>query len=121
MSTGILQRAILILISGLISFSVPVLAAEVPSMILVIHDGQFQPGKLMVPSGVKIKLMVKNQDDLPAEFESYELSREVIVPAHKDVSLYIGPLDPGSYPYFNDLNHAMTGSVVVEQSGKKVN
>jgi hypothetical protein len=90
-------------------------------MILVIHDGQFQPDKLILPPGVKIKLIVKNQDGLPAEFESYELSREVIVPAHKEVSLYIGPLDPGSYPYFNDLNHAMTGSVVVEQSGKKVN
>ena len=121
MTTGILQRAILILMSGLIGLSMPVLAAEVPSMTLVIHDGQFQPDKLMLPSGVKIKLIVKNQDDLPAEFESYELSREVIVPAHKEVSLYIGPLDPGSYPYFNDLNHAMTGNVVVEQSGKKAN
>ena len=62
---------------------------------------------------LQVKLLIHNQDSLPAEFESYDLSREVVVPGHSSVTVYIGPLSPGRYNFFNDFNHAAQGWVVV--------
>lgn len=81
--------------------------------LLVIHGKQFEPTELALPAGTKIKLIIRNQDALPAEFESYDLSREVIVPANGEVTIYVGPLEPGRYQFFNDFNRAMQGTVVV--------
>jgi hypothetical protein len=80
---------------------------------LTIKDRLFQPGQLAIPSGKKIKLIVRNQDGLPAEFESSDLSREVIVPAHGEITVFVGPLEPGTYQFFNDFNHDMQGSILV--------
>jgi len=82
--------------------------------VLLMHDKQFEPKQLEVPAGVKVKLVVRNQDAIPAEFESYDLSREVVVPGHSEIEVYIGPLEPGRYEFFNDFNHDMQGAVVVK-------
>ncbi|MBI1174978.1 MAG: cupredoxin domain-containing protein [Sideroxydans sp.] len=96
----------------------PAGAAEL-SPLLVIHDRQFEPNALAFPAGVRIKLLVRNLDSMPAEFESYDMSREVVVPGHGEVTIYIGPLEPGSYEFFNDFNHEMRGSVVVKPDDAK--
>jgi len=87
-------------------------AGEPP--VLLMQNKQFVPKQLELPSGVKIKLVVRNQDAMPAEFESYDLSREVMVPAHGEIEVYVGPLEPGRYEFFNDFNHDMQGVVVVK-------
>jgi len=110
-----------ILLSALLGLNNPAFAADAPPAILIIHNGQFEPEKLILPSRVKMKLTIRNQDAIPLEFESYDLSREVVIPAHNEVSIYIGPLDPGIYKYFNDLNHAMTGSIEVREAAAKGN
>jgi len=81
---------------------------------LVIKDQHFQPTELNIPSGKKVKLEISNQNDTPAEFESADMSREVIVPAHSKATIYLGPLEPGSYRFLNDFNHQMEGAVVVK-------
>lgn len=86
---------------------------------LVIKDQHFQPAELSVPSGKKIRLEISNQDDTPMEFESTDMSREVIVPAHGKTTIFIGPLDPGSYRFLNDFNHQMEGTVVVKLDPNK--
>lgn len=53
------------------------------------------------------------------EFESTDMSREVIVPAHAQTTIFIGPLDPGSYRFLNDFNHQMEGTVVVKLDPNK--
>lgn len=78
----------------------------------------FEPKEFSVPVGVKVELVVRNDDDLPAEFESYDLSREVVVPAHSQVKVYIGPLDAGRYRFFNDFHQASEGWVVVAAATK---
>lgn len=93
-----------------------VLAADTP--VLSIHDSQFEPKQLAIPSGVKLKLLVRNLDALPAEFESTDLSREVIVPGHGEATIYIGPLDPGKYQFFNDFNHDMQGTITAAPAAK---
>ncbi len=87
--------------------------ADIPTAELLIQNQQFTVQELSLPPGTKVKLVIHNQDSLPAEFESYDLSREVVVPGHSSVTVYIGPLSPGRYNFFNDFNHAAQGWVVV--------
>jgi hypothetical protein len=87
--------------------------AAVPGVALTIKEQAFQPQEIPVPAGQQVQLIISNQDDLPAEFESYDLSREIVVPAHGQVKVYIGPLDPGRYRFFNDFHPSSEGWVVV--------
>jgi hypothetical protein len=78
----------------------------------------FAPQVLQVPAGVKVQIIIRNNDDLPAEFERYDLSREIVVPAHAQVKVFIGPLDAGRYRFFNDFHQESEGWVVVAAAGK---
>jgi len=79
----------------------------------------FVPAEVHVPAGVRVELRIVNGDDLPAEFESTDLSREIVVPAHKDVKVFIGPLDAGRYRFFNDFHQSAQGWVVADAATGK--
>jgi hypothetical protein len=104
----------LAILAGLFAICNLAFAADESPAILVIHNQQFDPNKLTLPAGTKIKIVIRNLDDLPAEFESSDLSREVIVAGHGEVTIYIGPLEPGNYQFFNDFNHEMQGTIVAK-------
>ena len=106
---------------GLFALNNLALAADESSALLLIHDKQFEPNNLTIPAGIKVKIVIRNQDSLPTEFESTELSREVIVPGHGEVTVFVGPLEPGSYQFFNDFNRDMRGVIVVKQGSNKGN
>lgn len=101
------------------AFAINASAAEEPSALLTIRGGGFEPGQLSLPAGVRVRLVVRNQDPMPAEFESYDLSREVIVPGNREVAIYVGPLEAGSYRYFNDFNRQMQGDIVAKSDPAK--
>ena len=82
--------------------------------VLVIRANQFQPAQIDVPQGVKVKLTIRNEALLPAEFESYDLSREIVVAPGGQATLFIGPLKPGRYEFFNDFDRSMKGVVVAK-------
>jgi hypothetical protein len=103
-------------LSGSGMASPPGVPANSPA-ILVLHDGQFEPRELALPEGVKVKLVIRNQDPAPAEFESFDLSREVIVAGHGEATVYVGPLQAGTYQFFNDFNRAVQGAIVVKHAG----
>jgi hypothetical protein len=86
---------------------------------LVVKDQQFQPVEITMLPGIKIKLEIENQDDTPFEFESADISREAIVSGHSKTSIYIGPLEPGSYRFLNDFNHHIEGTIVVKSTPAK--
>ena len=71
------------------------LAEDAPTFTIVIKDHKFTPATPEVPAGKKIKLIVKNQDPTPEEFESYELNREKVIAGNSEAIIFIGPLDPG--------------------------
>ena len=75
----------------------------------------FYPSELVIPANTKVKLVVKNLDKTPEEFESYELNREKVVMGRRKVTLFIGPLAPGEYPFFGEF-HAKTaqGKIIVK-------
>lgn len=78
--------------------------AETPVYELSIKDHMFEPALLEVPQGQKVKLVVKNLDATPEEFESYELNREKIIPGNSKAVIFVGPLDAGEYPFFGEFN-----------------
>jgi plastocyanin len=88
---------------------------------IAIHNGQFVPAQLELPPGVKIKLTITNEDALPAEFESFDLSREIIIPVHQAVTVFIGPLRAGRYEFFNDFNPDMRGTITVKSLAEETN
>lgn len=92
----------LIALSMLFAISGFVSAAE--TYTLVIKDHRFEPAELEVPAGQKIKLVVKNEDPTPEEFESHSLKREKIIPGKSQATLSIGPLKPGTYDFFGEFH-----------------
>jgi hypothetical protein len=79
-----------------------------------IKDHQFVPSEVPTPAGVKVELVIKNEQSVNAEFESTILHREKIVPPGGQVSVFVGPLDPGTYEFFDDFNRATNGRLVVK-------
>jgi plastocyanin len=79
-------------------------AAEDPAIPIVIKDHRFDPSEVQVPAGVKVRLLVKNMDATPEEFESHSLHREKVVPGGGEIIVFVGPLSPGSYDFFGDFN-----------------
>ena len=89
-----------------------VLAVE-SDYVLVIKDHKFQPAELNVPAGKKIKIVIENRDTSPEEFESHSLNREKLIAANGSVSIYIGPLTVGRYPFYGEFNEATAQGVIV--------
>lgn len=93
----------------------PVLAEEGANPVLVIKDHRFSPVELHVPAGKKVKLIVRNEDPTPEEFESYELNREKVIAGHSEGTVFIGPLEPGTYPFFGEFNpQTAQGKIIVK-------
>jgi len=91
----------------------PALADE--PLHLVIRDHKFVPERLEVPAGIKFKLLVKNEGDVAAEFESTELNREKVVAAGQEITVFLGPLDAGDYQIFDDFHQETKGVLVAKQ------
>lgn len=72
--------------------------------VLTIRDHKFEPAELTVPAGRKVKIKVVNADPTPEEFESHELNREKVIPGNASANLFVGPLEPGTYPFFGEFN-----------------
>lgn len=94
------------------------LAAESATYALTIHDDKFEPETLKVPAGKRVKIAITNARKSPSEFESAELSREKIVPAGLTLDLWVGPLKPGKYAFFDDFNPAVKGWIEVTAKGQ---
>ena len=101
-------------LAAALSAATSLAAADSGPVQIDIKAQAFAPAEIHVPAGVKVQLHIVNDDALPAEFESTDLSREIVVPAHRDVKVYIGPLDAGRYRFFNDFHQESVGFVVVD-------
>jgi len=82
--------------------------------VLTLNDHQFSPQPLTIPAGQRIKLTVKNLMSGTAEFESSDLGREKVVEAGSEIIVFIGPLDAGTYTYFDDFHRETTGTIVAK-------
>jgi hypothetical protein len=90
-----------------------VLAAAEPEFAITLRNHQFTPAEINVPAGVKVKLVVDNQDAGPEEFDSHALNREKVIPGKTKATIFIGPLAPGRYPFIGEFNATTARGEVV--------
>lgn len=91
------------------------LLAAPPVVEIEIRDHLFFPPEVEIPADTKVKLVVKNLDPTPEEFESYELNREKVISGNSQAVIFIGPLPPGEYPFFGEFNpKTAQGKVLVK-------
>jgi hypothetical protein len=90
-------------------------AASSAPPVLILKNQAFEPQTFTIPAGRQVKILLKNEDALPAEFESSDLNREKVIPGGTALPVYIGPLSPGRYQFFNDFHPSSTGTIVVVQ------
>jgi heme/copper-type cytochrome/quinol oxidase subunit 2 len=95
-------------------WSLSAIAAD-SEIALVIRDHHFEPAEVRIPAGQKVKLLIHNQDATPEEFESHELNREKVIAPGAKVNIYIGPLNPGRYPFFGEFNEKTARGVVIAE------
>ena len=88
-------------------------AAQQAPITIGLRDNQFIPAEVAVPAGVKVELVIRNEQTTAAEFESTSLHREKVIAPGAAVSIYVGPLRPGRYEFFDDFHPATRGVVVV--------
>src|SRR5215831_15034041 len=103
----------LCLACALLLAGVGVASAQEVEARLVIKEHQFAPAELKVPANRKVKLVIENQDTTAEEFESYELNREKVVPPKGKITIFVGPLKPGRYPFFGDFHKDSAKGVLI--------
>ncbi len=98
----------------LLSLSGPALAGDA-EFTIQLREHRFIPSEVKVPAGVKVKLVIDNQDATPEEFDSFALNREKIVFPNSKGIVFIGPLKPGRYEFVGEFNRqSATGVVIAE-------
>jgi hypothetical protein len=107
------MRRLVLALTFALAAAPPALAAD-PQILISIKDHQFVPSDVPAPAGVKVELIVKNDQAVNAEFESTVLHREKIIQAGGQISVFVGPLEPGTYEFFDDFNRATRGRLVVK-------
>ena len=89
-------------------------SAATPEFEIEIRNHLFQPDRLEIPANTKVKLIIHNRDATPEEFESYELNREKVILGGRKAVVFIGPLEPGEYPFFGEFNpQTALGTIIV--------
>lgn len=89
--------------------------ADETSFDLTITNHRFEPERLTVPAGEQVKLVIKNADATPEEFESHELNREKVIPGGSTATVLVGPLEPGEYPFFGEFHEDTAQGVLVAE------
>jgi high-affinity iron transporter len=110
LSRGAAMPLMVIFLLG--ALAVPAVADD-PSFPILLKNNQFVPSEVQVPAGAKIKLVLRNENPTPSEFESTQFHREKIVPPGQEITVFVGPLDPGSYEFFDDFHPETRGRLVV--------
>jgi plastocyanin len=88
--------------------------ADDASIGLTIKDQHFVPDTIEIPAGKKVKLVIRNEDKTVSEFESVDLHREKVVVPGGEITVYVGPLDAGTYEFFDDFHPGNRGHLIAK-------
>ena len=86
--------------------------AQAPGFALTVRDQKFEPAELEVPAGQKFELRITNAETVSIEFESSDLRREKVITRGQTATLYLGPLKPGRYEFFEDFRRHVRGALI---------
>ena len=112
-----IQRVLGVIWLSQLFAAAPALAATEPEYVIRIVHHQFVPAELHIPKGIKVRIVIDNQDDTAEEFDSHSLNREKHVEPKSQATIFIGPLAPGRYVYESEsevAGGAALGVIVVE-------
>ena len=113
MQTMYKQLIISAICIGSMAYALP--AAAIETVHLGIKNHTFQPAEITIPANTKVKVLIRNQDITPEEFESNSLHREKLIPGKSERVIFIGPLDAGSYEFYGEFNpKTAKGRVIVK-------
>ncbi|MFT6987625.1 MAG: plastocyanin [Psychromonas sp.] len=91
------------------------LMAETQTFELSIKNHNFEPSTLTIPLDERVKLVIKNEDATPEEFESHKLNREKIIPGNSEGVVFVGPLYAGEYPFVGEFHEESAhGKLIVK-------
>jgi heme/copper-type cytochrome/quinol oxidase subunit 2 len=98
-----------------LGLGIPVRAEQYAATVeIVVKDKKFDPAELKAPADKRIVIHVTNRDGVAMEFESSALKVEKVVAANSEAIVRVGPLKPGRYEFFDDLNQTNRGTLIVE-------
>ena len=103
-----------LILAALLLGSAAAAQAADPKVSIVLKDQKWVPSEVSIPAGVKVQLVIRNEQATAAEFESPSLHREKVLSPGREVSVYVGPLAPGRYEFFDDFNTSNRGVLVVK-------
>ena len=112
MRLALVAALLVALAAVVVALAAPAFAQE-PTVTIAIKDHQFVPSEVPIPAGVRVELTIRNEQATPAEFESTSLHREKVVAPGSSASVFVGPLQPGRYEFFDDFHPASRGVLVV--------
>ena len=94
---------------------VPSAHGQEDDYVLTFRDNKLEPAELPVPAGKEFKLVVKNADQTPEEFESGDLKIEKIIAGGSQIELMIKALEPGSYEVYGEFHEDTAKGHIVAQ------
>jgi len=78
--------------------------AEGEPFVMTFKDNKLEPAELQVPAGAEFKLVVKNADQTPEEFESEDLKVEKVIAGGSEAEFTIKALEPGRYEVYGEFH-----------------
>jgi len=87
-------------------------AQELPTFEVIAREGKLFPARLEVPTGTRVKLIVKNEGKSPIEFENLAMRVEKVLAPGATSFVVLPKLKPGEYEFIDEF-HMDTGKMWV--------
>ncbi|MEX6503680.1 cupredoxin domain-containing protein [Pseudomonas zhanjiangensis] len=110
-----MPRFLSVLLAAALGLSLAAVGASLPTYHLQMRDGHFIPALLEVPAGQRFKIVLDNQGQGPAEFESTPLRVEKVLSPGARSFVVIHPLRPGRYPFFDEFHRELAEGAIHAQ------
>lgn len=88
-------------------------AARAAQLSVSLSGHVFSPVQIIVPANTPFILRVTSHDATPDEFESADLRVEKILMPGQTIIVHLGPLEPGTYKFFDDFHPETANGIVL--------
>ncbi|NWB22408.1 cupredoxin domain-containing protein [Pseudomonas sp. D4002] len=104
---------------ALLLLAFPVAAQADQLVTLVIQNHTFSPSTFEVPAGERFRIQLTSHDESVDEFESYDMKFEKIIAPGNTITVFAGPLHPGTYTFFDDYHPDQAKGTVTAVAAKE--
>ncbi len=107
------SRAAFAIAALILSAGAPVALRAAEPVQLSLKAHRFTPDHIQVPAGERFKVELVNGDDTTDELESTDMKFEKIVVPGGKISVFAGPLHPGTYKFYDEYHKETANGVIV--------